>query len=134
MNLQRVTNILWSFYLIKYAMKCELVGALVIDLKNVGTLGLGNLSQVQFKLVSEVLLLRTISSTKTSLSCLKIRAIHSFDTIAFIDSSPPENTCLYIDDLLTYVFIQHSYMLKGLPNCQTCHFTLISLNLKLRKK
>ena len=96
MNLQRVTNASWSFYLLKYAVKCEPAGSMNIDLANASVLGLSSLSEIQLKLVSSAILSRTISGSEAALSCLKIKTIHRSDSVTFIDSSPPEKrTSIY---------------------------------------
>ncbi len=40
MNIQRITSSYWSYYLLKYAMKCEPQGIIKLDDVNVKRLGL----------------------------------------------------------------------------------------------
>lgn len=50
MNLQRVINAKWFFYLLKYALKCEPFGAPNINTDNANFLWLDNLDDVHLKL------------------------------------------------------------------------------------
>lgn len=75
MNLQGVTNAVWSFYLLKYEIKCEPLGTLKFKIEDAQTLELENLTEVQLKLVSEAILSWSACATQATLICLKINII-----------------------------------------------------------
>jgi hypothetical protein len=90
MNIQRVTNANWSYYLLKYAIKTELVGELDLDSTLGNRLGLDGLTDQQLRLLSAAVLSHPVSPCEAALTCLQIPVIQRSEAITFIDSSPPE--------------------------------------------
>ncbi len=70
MNIQRITSSYWSYYLLKYAMKCEPQGAIKLDDVSARSLGLVDATPLQLQIIVE-----PISPTKAALSCLQIPII-----------------------------------------------------------
>ena len=96
MNIQRVTNEAWSFYLLKYAMKCEPAGSLNLQPADARAIGLEGLNDMQLKLICTSVMSRSISATEAALTCLQISTIHRSCTVTFVDSSPADKrTSLY---------------------------------------
>jgi len=68
--IQRTTPSYWSYYLLKYVMKCEPYGALNLNHKNAEHLSLQNVSQVQLQFISSLKINKLVSRTEVALTCL----------------------------------------------------------------
>jgi hypothetical protein len=88
LNILRITSFYWSFYLLKYAIKCEPHGTLNLNTKNVECLGLQNASNIQLELISSFIISKPISPTKATFICLDIQITHKSQTMKCIDSKP----------------------------------------------
>jgi hypothetical protein len=71
-NVLHITYSYWSFYLLKYVMKCEPCGTLNLDIKNVERLGLQNASKLQLQLISFFIISKPMLLVDTTLICLNI--------------------------------------------------------------
>ena len=88
-NLQRVNTTYWSYYLLKYAMKCEPHGPIQLDKTNAERLGLQGASNSQLQLISSLIISKPISLAEAALACLHIPVIHKSRIVKYIDSNPP---------------------------------------------
>jgi hypothetical protein len=75
-NVLHITSSYWSFYLLKYAMKCEPPGTLNLNYKNGERLGLQNESKLQLQLISSFIISKPMSLAEGTLICLNIPIIH----------------------------------------------------------
>ena len=72
MNIQKINTAYWSYYLLKYAMKCEPHGPIQLDKTNAERLGIQGASYVQLQLISSLIIAKSISLAKAALACLHI--------------------------------------------------------------
>jgi hypothetical protein len=56
LNKLHITSSYWSFYLIKYDMKCKTHGKLNLNIKNTKRLSFKNASIIQLKLISNLIM------------------------------------------------------------------------------
>lgn len=91
MNLQRITNDAWSFYVLKYAMKCEPAGKLFIDRDNAAMLGLGHLSDLQLMVIGALHMHRNVTVAEAALGCLEVGMVQSNHAVTVIDSGYPDS-------------------------------------------
>ena len=102
MNLQVITNEAWSFYLLKYATKCEPSATLDIDEDLARSLGLHKgdaqqtpLDEVTLKFISGVALTRPVCPSEAALDILQIPVLQ-FDTkFTEVMSFPPSQRKSY---------------------------------------
>ncbi len=80
-NILHITSSYCSFYLLKYAMKCEPHGTLNLNTKNIEWLGLQNASKLQLQLISSFIISKLVSHAKITFICLDIPIIHKSWTI-----------------------------------------------------
>ena len=89
LNLQRINTTYWSYYLLKYAIKCEPHGLLNLNKKNAERLGLDGASDAQLKLMSSLIIARLVSPLEVELACLQIPIVQKIIVVKYIDSKPP---------------------------------------------
>jgi hypothetical protein len=70
-NMLQITSSHWSYYLLKYSMKCEPHGCIELNVSNVIHLGLQNVSLLQLKLVSTLIMSKLVSPIEAALTCLQ---------------------------------------------------------------
>ncbi len=75
MNIQRITSSYWSYYLLKYVMKCEPQGTIKLDDVNAGSLGLVDATPLQLQLISTTITAKLVYLAEAALSCLQIPII-----------------------------------------------------------
>ena len=61
MNIQRINTAYWSYYLLKYALKCEPHGPIQLDKTNAERLGIQGASDAQLQLISSLNIAKSIS-------------------------------------------------------------------------
>ncbi|PNH12316.1 ATP-dependent DNA helicase PIF1 [Tetrabaena socialis] len=98
-NLQRVTSSNWSFYLLKYALKCEPSGDLRLDPASRVLLGLPELEPGMpaenapptylAKLVSAYITSTVVEASLAWLACAHISTVHRSSGVKCIDACPP---------------------------------------------
>eukprot|EP00798_Chlamydomonas_sp_ICE-L_P024357 gene24357-biopygen18818 len=87
-NLQVITNEIWSYYVLKYAMKTEPLGKLNLDVNTAKNLGFTDLDDEQLKIISAMQLSKPVSPCEAACACLGIDMIHKSDTVTFMETSP----------------------------------------------
>ncbi len=75
MNVQQITSSYWSYYLLKYAMKCEPQGIIKLNDVNARNLGLVDATPLQLRLISTTITTKLISPAEVAFSCLQIPII-----------------------------------------------------------
>ncbi|KAJ7536236.1 hypothetical protein O6H91_12G061400 [Diphasiastrum complanatum] len=90
MNLQRITNTGWSFYLLKYAMKSEPTSSLNLNIDDTKKIRLSHADENVLKLISSYILTKQISLPKISFTCLQIPIIKRNEVVQYVDSSSPD--------------------------------------------
>lgn len=70
MNIQRITSSNWSYYLLKYAMKCEPQSTIILNVNSAKRLGLQNLTKLQLKLISTTIMTKPVISQEATLKLL----------------------------------------------------------------
>ncbi len=89
MNIQRITSSYWSYYLLKYAMKCEPQGIIKLNDINARSLGLVDATPLQLQLISATITAKHVSPTEATLSCLQIPIISKSVGVKYVDSKLP---------------------------------------------
>jgi hypothetical protein len=89
LNLQRITSTYWSYYLLKYAMKCEPHGPIHLNKKNAERLGLQGASDAQLLLISSLIIAKPVAPSEAALACLQVPIITKSRIVTYIDSKPP---------------------------------------------
>jgi hypothetical protein len=87
-NIQCITSSYWSYYLLKYTMKCEPHGTLNLNKKNAKRFGLRDVFEVQLQLISSLIINKPISPQETTLTCLQIPIVQKNVVVRYIDSKP----------------------------------------------
>ncbi len=85
LNILQVTFSYWSFYLLKYAMKCEPHGTLNLNIKNAKQL-VYKMHQKKFTI--NLFISKHVSPVKAPLVCLQIPIVQKSRSIQYIDSKP----------------------------------------------
>jgi len=70
MNMQQITSSYRSYYLLKYAMKCEPQSTIKLDDVSAKSLGLVDATPLQLQLISIPITTKLISPIEATLSCL----------------------------------------------------------------
>lgn len=81
MNIQRVTETNWSGYMLKYALKAEPSGELILDSRLAARLGIKGLSEQQLKLLSGTVLSKPVSLCEAALACLQIPIVQRSESV-----------------------------------------------------
>jgi hypothetical protein len=95
-NVQWMTSTSWSFYVLKYAMKCEPLGKLNLDTDAAKQLGLGNISESQLKAINALTMSQPVSSTQAATAMLGIDTIIRSESVQSIYSTPPDLRIRYV--------------------------------------
>ncbi|DBA91865.1 TPA: hypothetical protein ACH3X1_015999 [Trebouxia sp. C0004] len=90
MNLQRITQSAWSFYVLKYSMKCEPSGCLQLQPTALSMLGLDNLQPAQLATASALLMTKPVSPAEAALMCLQHSVVQASSTVQYINYAPPD--------------------------------------------
>lgn len=90
MNLQRITQTAWSFYVLKYAMKAEPAGRLVVDPEGMSQLGLQRMDAVHLRTASALILSKPVSPAEAAMICLEQRVVQSSSPVDYLASQPPD--------------------------------------------
>ena len=92
MNIQRITNTEWSYYVLKYAAKEEPTGELHVDEQVIEALGIHGISVHQAQLAVSVVLAKPFSPTEAYCVLTNIPIIEFGPGIevTYIDTQPPE--------------------------------------------
>jgi len=69
MNIQQITSSYWSYYLLKYAMKCEPQGPIKLDDVSARSLGLVDATPFQLQVILATIIAKPISPTEAAFSC-----------------------------------------------------------------
>lgn len=88
-NIQKITSTSWSFYVLKYAMKCEPPGKLNLDIEAAKRLGLAGVSNAQLKAISALTMSQPVSSTSAATAMLGIESIIRSEAVHKVASAPP---------------------------------------------
>ena len=88
LNLRRINTIYRSYYLLKYAMKCETHGPINLNKKNVERLGLHGASDTQLKLISSLIIAKPVSLLEAAFACVQISIVQKNTAVKYIDSKP----------------------------------------------
>ena len=72
MNIQRINTSYWSYYLLKYAMKCEPHGPIQLEKTNAERLGIQGASDAQLQSISSLIIAKPIFPVEVALACLHI--------------------------------------------------------------
>jgi hypothetical protein len=67
MNIQQITSSYWSYYLLKYAMKCEPQGTIKLDDVSARSLGLVDATPLQLQLISTTIIVKPMSLAEVAL-------------------------------------------------------------------
>jgi hypothetical protein len=89
MNVQRITNSAWSFYVLKYALKAEPAGRLRIDADAARRLGIQGLSHTELQLISAMVISNVVSPCEAALHLLGIDIVN-MPAVLYIASTPPD--------------------------------------------
>jgi hypothetical protein len=89
MNFQRVTADAWSYYLLKYAFKCEPAGSLDLDSKVAKSLGLHRLTDTQMRVVSAFCPPKPVSPCEAAMASMEFSIVDRSNSVVTIDSAPP---------------------------------------------
>ncbi len=92
MNIQQITSSYWSYYLLKYVVKCEPQGTIKLDGISGRNLGLVDATPLQVQLILATIPMKPISPNEAALSCLQIPIILKSVGVKYVDSKPP-NLC-----------------------------------------
>ena len=88
-NVQKITQTAWSYYLLKYQMKCEPTGRLRLDDEAVKTLGLGHLTKAQRRLAAALCMTKPVPPSEAALMLLGIPVVQKSRTVHFLGTVPP---------------------------------------------
>ncbi len=75
MNIQPITPSYWSYYLLKYVMKCEPWGTIKLEFVSATSLGLVDATYLQFQLILTTITTKLVSPIETAFSCLQMPII-----------------------------------------------------------
>jgi hypothetical protein len=89
-NIQKITSTSWSFYVLKYAMKCDPMGKLNLDIEAAKRLGLAGVSDAQLKAISALTMSQPVSSTSAATAMLGIETIIRSESVHKVASAPPQ--------------------------------------------
>ncbi len=89
MNIQQITSSYWSYYLLKYVMKCEPQGTIKLDDVNARSLGLVDATPLQPQLISIIITTKLVSSIEVAFSCLQIPIISKSVGVKYVESKLP---------------------------------------------
>ncbi len=89
MSIQQITSSYWSYYLLKYVMKCEPQGIIKLDDINARSLGLVDATPLQLQLILTTIIAKLVSLAEVALSCLQIPIISKSVGVKYVDSKPP---------------------------------------------
>jgi hypothetical protein len=89
MNIQQITSSYWSYYRLKYAMKCEPQGTIKLDDISAKSLGLVDATPLQIQLILVTITTKLASLAEVALSCLQIPIISKSVGVKCIDSKLP---------------------------------------------
>ena len=89
MNLQRITQTAWSFYVLKYAMKAEPTCHLVIDPQGMSQLSLHHMDAIQLTTASALILSKPVSPAEAAMTCLEEPVVKSSSPVDYLASAPP---------------------------------------------
>jgi hypothetical protein len=92
MNIQQITSLYWSYYFLKYVMKCEPQGTIKLDGVSARSLGLVDVTLLQLQLILAIITTKLISPTQVAFSCLQISIISKSVGVKYVDSKLP-NLC-----------------------------------------
>ena len=87
MNLQRVTQTAWSYYVLKYAMKGEPTGHLNVDPQTMAELGLNDMSSAAG--ASALILSKPICPAEAAMIFLEEPPVQASSKVIFVPSAPP---------------------------------------------
>ena len=88
MNLQRITNSAWSFYLLKYAMKCEPNGQMSLDTSSAAKLGLQDVSPAQLKLIENFVMIHPVCPTEAVMLCAEAPIVEMSTSVKYVNTAP----------------------------------------------
>ncbi len=113
MNMLRITSSHWSYYLLKYSMKCEPHGCIELNVSNLVHLGLQNVPLLQLKLISTLIKSKPISPIEAALTCLQIPIVQKNIGVKYIDINHIfklnycQNQDILDNILLTFTNVDH---------------------------
>ena len=84
---QRITQIAWSFYVLKYAMKA--LSHLVIDPESMSRLSLHRKDAVQLTTASALILSKPVSPAAAAMTCLEEPVVKASSPVEYLASAPP---------------------------------------------
>lgn len=93
-NVQVVTDTAWSFYLLKYAAKEQLLANLMLDGKALQALGLDGVSKEHAELAAATIMSRPVCPCEAALLATNVPLVSSDMDVTFVDTRPPAmRTC-----------------------------------------
>lgn len=96
-NLVRVANCAWSLYLLKYAMKANLVDDITTDKEVAKRLGLHNTSDEMLHLLSTLVFAKPVSPCEAAIIMAGIPIFYTSDPVEFVASQPPKLRARYVN-------------------------------------
>ena len=90
MNLQRVTQDAWSYYMLDYSMKTEPMGKLTLSTENATKLGLCDVSEAQLRIIENMVIAQPISPCEAALMLAEIPVVEMSSIVEFVDTSHPD--------------------------------------------
>jgi hypothetical protein len=88
MNIQRITDTQWSYYVLKYASKIEPIAEMCFDQKVAESFGLYGLSDTELQVVTAALLTKPVSPAEATCIMSNIPIIHSDVSVTYVDIRP----------------------------------------------
>lgn len=89
LNVQVITDVAWSRYVLKYSLKCEPCGNLRLDADLASRLGLQGLNATQLKAVSAFCLTRPVSPTEAAMYLMGLDMLEHDMPVMYVDTTPP---------------------------------------------
>lgn len=88
-NVLRITSSSWSYYVLKYAVKCEPTGRLCLDVEAAKRLGIHGVSDAQLKVIAALTMSKPLSATTVAVTLLGIDTIIKSQGVSKVSSVPP---------------------------------------------
>jgi hypothetical protein len=88
-NVLRITSSSWSYYVLKYAVKCEPAERLCLDVEAAKRLGIHGVSDSQLKVIAALTMSKPLSATTVALTMLGIDTIMKSQGVSKVSSAPP---------------------------------------------
>eukprot|EP00898_Chlorokybus_atmophyticus_P005720 jgi/Chlat1/6149/Chrsp41S05722 len=84
-NLQRICNEAWSYYVLKYAIKSEPFGKLNLNPDAARCLGLKGMTDAELRVTSALYMSKPVSPAEAALVLLNIPIVHMSSSVEYLD-------------------------------------------------